>query len=192
MKTTRMMIAMAILIGFLAAISVNAQSVQTDYDRSFNFSNLKTFGFAVQRRNATDPLAGDSLNDGRIRSAMESQLLANGYRTNGEQPDFVVAYHVTTKNKLSVQDYGYGPPRFWGGRNIRVDQYSEGTLIVDFIDTKTNQIIWRGRASGTLEMKGVEKKISKSVEKLVKQFVKDTTKKSYQHFSTQRAHKISK
>ena len=177
MKTIRMMSVMGILIGLLA-ISAQAQSVQTDYDRSFNFSNLKSFGFAVQRRAAPDPLAGDSLNDGRIRTAIESQLIGNGYRTNGESPDFVIAYHVTTKNKLSVQDYGYGPPRFWGSRNIHVNQYSEGTLLVDFIDVKTNQVIWRGRASGTLEMKGVDKKISKSVEKLVKQFIKDTTKKA--------------
>ena len=178
MRAIRMMMAVAILIGFLAAISANAQSVQSDYDRSFNFSNLKTFGFAVQRRSATDPLAGDSLNDGRIRTAMESQLIANGYRVESGSPDFVIVYHVTTKNKLNVQDYSYGPPRWFGRRDIRVDQYSEGTLLVDFIDTKTNQVIWRGRASGTLEMKGVDKKISKSVEKLVKQFVKDTTKKS--------------
>ena len=177
MKTIRMMSVMGILIGLLA-ISAQAQSVQTDYDRSFNFSNLKSFGFAIQRRVATDPLAGDSLNDGRIRTAIESQLIGNGYRTNGESPDFVIAYHVTTKNKLSVQDYGYGPPRFWGSRNIHLNQYSEGTLLVDFIDVKTNQVIWRGRASGTLEMKGVDKKISKSVEKLVKQFIKDTTKKA--------------
>ena len=176
MKTVRMMSVMVILIGLLAT-SAQAQSVQTDYDRSFNFSNLKTFGFAVQRRAATDPLANDSLNDGRIKTAIESQLISNGYRTNGDSADFVIAYHVTTKNKLSVQDYGYGPPRWFGGRNISVNQYSEGTLLVDFIDAKTNQVIWRGRASGTLEMKGVDKKISKSVEKLVKQFIKDTTKK---------------
>ncbi|HKY44696.1 MAG TPA: DUF4136 domain-containing protein [Pyrinomonadaceae bacterium] len=176
MKAIRISV-MGILIGLLAA-STQAQSVQTDYDRSFNFSNLKTFGFAVQRRSATDPLASDSLNDGRIRTAIESQLIGNGFRTNGESPDFVIAYHVTTKNKLSVQDYGYGPPRWFGSRNIHVNQYSEGTLLVDFIDAKTNQVIWRGRASGTLEMKGVDKKISKSVEKLVKQFIKDTTKKA--------------
>jgi hypothetical protein len=168
---------MGMLMGLLA-ISTQAQSVQSDYDRSFNFSNLKTFGFAVQKRSETDPLAGDSLNDGRIQSAVQSQLIANGYRIDSEKPDFVIAYHVTTKNKLSVQDYGYGPPRWFGNRDIRVNQYSEGTLLVDFIDARTNQLIWRGRASGTLEMKGVDKKISKSVEKLVKQFVKDTTKKA--------------
>ena len=176
MKPIRMLNVLGILLGLLI-IQTQAQSVQSDYDRSVNFSNMKTFGFAVQRRGATDPLAGDTLNDGRIRTAMESQLIANGYRTATENPDFVIAYHVTTKNKLNVQDYSYGPPRWFGRTDIRVNQVSEGTLIVDFIDVKTNQVIWRGRASGTLELKDVEKKINKSAEKLVKQFVKDTQKK---------------
>ncbi len=175
MKAIRLMSIVAMLLGLLV-VSANAQTVQTDYDRSFRFSDLKTFSFVAQRRGATDPLAGDSLNDGRIRTAMESQLIGNGFRMETEKPDFAIAYYVTTKNKLNVQDYGYGPPRWFGGRNIRVNQYSEGTLMVDFIDTNTNQVIWRGRASGTLELKGVDKKISRSVEKLVKQFMKDTQK----------------
>ena len=176
MKAMRVVSVLGLVLGLLIG-SAAAQTVQSDFDRAFQFSNLKTFSFAVQRRGATDPLAADSLNDGRIRTGLESQLIANGFRSETEKADFVIAYYVTTKNKLSVQDYGYGPPRWFGGRNIRVDQYSEGTLMVDFIDTRTNQVIWRGRASGTLEMKGVDKKISKSAEKLVKQFVKDTTKK---------------
>ena len=176
MKTIRAMIMLAMVLGLLA-VSAAAQSVQSDFDRSFRFSELKSFSFAVQKRGATDPLAGDTLNDGRIRNGLESQLTANGFRMESEKADFVIAYYVTTKNKLNVQDFGYGPPRWFGSRDIRVNQYSEGTLMVDFIDVKSNQVIWRGRAVGTLEMKGVEKKISKSVEKLVKQFVKDTQKK---------------
>ena len=177
MKTIRVMGVLGMLLGLLV-VSAAAQSVQSDFDRTFRFSNLKTFSFAVQRRGANDPLASDTLNDGRIRTGLESQLMANGFHMETEKPDFVIAYYVTTKNKLSVQDYGYGPPRWFGGRDIRVNQYSEGTLMVDFIDVRTNQVIWRGRASGTLEMKGVDKKISKSTEKLIKQFVKDTQNKS--------------
>jgi len=176
MKAIGVMSVLGMLLGMLV-ISASAQSVQSDYDRSFRFSDLKTFSFATQRRGATDPLKGDSLNDGHIRNGLESQLTANGFRMETEKPDFVIAYYVTTKNKFNVQDYGYGPPRWFGSRDIRVNQYEEGTLMVDFIDAKNNQVIWRGRASGTLEMKGVDKKISKSVEKLIKQYVKDTTKK---------------
>jgi hypothetical protein len=176
MKMITMMSMLVMLLG-LMAVTATAQSVQTDYDHSFRFSDLKTFSFANQRRVATDPLANDSLNDGRIRNGLESQLTANGFRMETEKADFVIAYYVTTKNKLNVQDFGYGPPRWFGSRDIRVNQYSEGTLMVDFIDAKSNQVIWRGRASGTLEMKGVDKKISKSVEKLIKQYLKDTQKK---------------
>jgi len=170
------MIMLAMVLGLLA-VSAAAQSVQSDFDRSFRFSELKTFSFAVQQRAAKDPLASDTLNDGRIRNGLESQLTANGFRIENDKADFVIAYYVTTKNKLNVQDFGYGPPRWFGSRDIRVNQDLEGTLMVDFIDAKSNQVIWRGRAVGTLELKGVDKKISKSVEKLVKQFVKDTQKK---------------
>ena len=176
MKAMRAVNILGLVLGLLVG-SAAAQSVQSDFDRAFQFSNLKTFSFAVQRRGVTDPLSTDSLNDGRIRTGLESQLIANGFRMETEKADFVIAYYVTTKNKLSVQDFGYGPPRWFGGRDIRVNQDTEGTLMVDFIDTRTNQVIWRGRAIGTLEMKVVDKKISKSTEKLIKQFVKDTTKK---------------
>jgi len=46
-------------------------TVQSDFDRTFRFSNLKSFSFAVQRRATTDPPANDTLNDGRIRTGLE-------------------------------------------------------------------------------------------------------------------------
>lgn len=176
MKAIKLIGVMGMLLGALV-VSAAAQSVQSDFDRAFRFSNLKSFSFAVQKRAATDPLASDTLNDGRIRTGLETQLRANGFRMETETPDFVIAYYVTSKNRLNVQDYSYGPPRLWGSRDIRVNQYAEGTLMVDFIDVRTNQVIWRGRATGALELKGVDKKINKSTEKLVKQFMKDTSLK---------------
>lgn len=172
MKAIRVIGVLGILLGLLV-VSASAQSVQSDFDRTFRFSSLKSFSFTVQNRAATDPLANDTLNDGRIRTGLETQLRTNGFRMETESPDFVIAYYVSSKNRLNVQDYSYGPPRLWGSRDIRVNQYAEGTLMVDFIDVKTNQVIWRGRATGALELKGIEKKINKSTEKLVKQFMKD-------------------
>lgn len=157
------------------ATSASAQSVQSDFDRSYDFSKLKTFNFAVHRFD--DALAEDSLNDGRVRHAIESNLTAGGFRVEPSAfPDFAVDYYVTSRNKFSVQDYSYGPSRWFGRRDIRVDEYTEGTLTVDVIDVKTGQIVWRGRASGTVELKGTDKKVNKAVEKIVKQFFKDVRK----------------
>jgi len=166
MKAIRVIGVLGILLGLLV-VSAAAQTVQSDFDRTFRFSNLKTFSFAVQKR-------ADTLNDGRIRTGLETQLRANGFRMETETPDFVIAYYVTSKDRLNVHDYSFGPPRLWGSRDIRVNQYAEGTLMVDFIDVKTNQVVWRGRATGALELKDVDKKITKSTEKLVKQFIKDS------------------
>ena len=157
------------------AVTASAQSVQSDFDRSYDFSKLKTFNFTAHRFD--DNLAQDPLNNGRIRHALESKLMTSGYGMEEvETPDFVVAYYVTSRNKYSVQDYSYGPPRWWGRRDIRVDEYTEGTLTVDLIDAKTRQLVWRGRVSGTVELKGSDKKVDKAAEKIVKQLLKDTKK----------------
>ncbi|MBV9929081.1 MAG: DUF4136 domain-containing protein [Acidobacteria bacterium] len=156
-----------------SAGAASAQSVQSDFDRSFDFSKLRTFNFAAQRFD--DALAHDSLNDGRVRHALETRLMASGFGMEElERPDFAVAYYVTSRNKFSVQDYG--PPRWFGRRDVRVDEYTEGTLTVDLVDVRTGQLVWRGRVSGTVELKGNDKKIDKAVDKLVRQLLKDAKK----------------
>ena len=155
-----------------AAIEANAQTVQSDFDKSYDFTKLKTFNFAM--RDFDDVLAQDTLNDGRVRAAIQTNLTANGYRVEeSETPDFAVAYYVTARNKFNIQDTG---PRFWGRRDVSVDEYTEGTLGVDIYEVRTGRLVWRGRAVGTVEMKGTDKKINKAAEKLVKQFLKDTRK----------------
>lgn len=61
-------------------------------------------------------------------------------------------------------------------RDIDVWQipYTDSTLIVDVIDTKTNQLVWRGYDTNTIDMKNPDKRLGKAVESLMKKFQKDT------------------
>jgi hypothetical protein len=114
------------------------------------------------------------LNDRRIRTALDSQLVARGFvRDTSGTPDFLVAYHAAARNRVGVQDWGYGLGRL-GSRRIDVDQYTQGTLIVDMVDAVKRELIWRGTATGTIELDEVEKKIREAVGKLVERFSKDT------------------
>jgi len=178
MKINKLINMLGFMLCLFAAAS-SAQSVDADFDRTFDFSKMKTFDFAIQKRAAADPLAQDSLNDERIKNALISTLKANGFRfETSAKPDFAVAYFVTTKKKFDLREYGYGLPRWLGSRDIRVDQYTEGTLTVDIIDAATNQLVWRGRASSSVELKNIDKKIKKAVEKLASQFVRDSRRKT--------------
>ena len=175
MKTLRVVIACGILL-MLHSMIATAQSVQTDYDRSFNLARLKTYGFDEQARMPGDPLAASPLNDRRIHAALDSELQAKGFSPNG-QPDFLIAYFVTTKQGLNIQDnrIGIGPWDRWG--NINVKQVTEGTLMVVFLDSATRQEVWVGMASGTINPKNLDKEVNKSIAKLVQRFVKEQAQK---------------
>ena len=170
MKRLRVVFNCGMLL-MLCSMAAMAQSVQTDYDRSFNLAKLKTYGFTGQERVPGDPLAASPLNDRRIHIALDSQLQAQGFRPSA-QPDFLISYFVTTRQALDIQDNrAFGIWERWG--NIKVNQVTEGTLMVIFMDTATGQEIWVGLASGTINPKSLDKDVNKSITKLVQRFVED-------------------
>ena len=171
MKTLRLLFCCSLLL-LICSIAANAQSVQRDYDHSFNLAKLKTYGFLKQTRKAGDPLAASPMNDYRIYAALDAQLKANGFAdgTSG-QPDFYIAYYVTTQKGLDIQDNRFGLLQRRG--SINVGHVTEGTLVVVFVDSATEREVWRGFMTGTIDPKDLDKDVNKGVTKLVQKFVKD-------------------
>jgi hypothetical protein len=86
---------------------------------------------------------------------VEAELQGRGMTADTENPDLLLVYHTGVDSKINVTDWGYTYPTRYGGwygdRDVDVYQYEEGTLIVDLIDAKTHQLVWRGTATKTLE-----------------------------------------
>ena len=176
MKALRILLGCSLLLMF-GAIGATAQSLQTDYDRSFNLARLKTYDFYRQERKPGDPLAASPLNDRRIQNALDSQLKVHGFSnsTNG-QPDFLIAYFVTTRQGLDIRDNRVGILQRMG--SINVNQVTEGTIVVVFVDRVSQQEVWRGYLSGTINPKNLDKDVNKGVARLVQKFVKDQAGKN--------------
>ena len=71
-------------------------------------------------------------------------------------PDFLIALHGGKQTKLDITDWGYSygrHGRFRGGPIISGDvyEYEEGTLILDFVDAQSKELIWRGKAQGEID-----------------------------------------
>jgi hypothetical protein len=158
------------LLTLFCAVSAFAQSIQTDYDHNYNLAKLKTFGFYRQERNPSDPLATNPINDRRIHDALSTQLTANGVSAS-DQPDFRIAYFVSTKQALDIQDNRFGLLQRRG--SITVDQVTEGTLVVIFADATTGQEVWRGYATGQITPKNLDRHVNKAVTKLIQKFKKN-------------------
>jgi Domain of unknown function (DUF4136) len=161
----------ATLIGtasLLLSTSAWAQDVSYDYDKSVNFSALKTYAWAP------DGNIQDELTHKRIVAAVDAQLAAKGMRPveAGATPDVIVTYRAGVRQELEVNGYtGYRLNR-WS--SARVEQVPVGALLVEMLNAKTKEVVWRGMATKDLDVDASpekrEKNINKAAEKLFKKY----------------------
>lgn len=171
----------------LSALSVAlGASVKSDYQKDFDFSQLRTFNFKTERAN-NDPLVANTIEANRIQSALSSQLQMNGY-TPSDNPDFIVAFYSRSRERTEIQNFGFGPGFGWGygvpfrnrwrwgyGPNIWTTTYVQGCVMADIIDAKTQELVWRGVVKDTVHGIGqTEKQANEAAKDLVKRFLKDT------------------
>jgi hypothetical protein len=172
------------LIGLMLFFSgrASAQQVKTDYDRSANFAQYKTYSWEHVKTQ-------DALDVDRIKSAVNTALAAKGWTQVDSNGDVsIVAMEITREQQTLNTFYngfggGWGWRRFGGGgfgdATTTTETYKVGTVVVDLFDTKTKQLIWRGSSSDTLSNNSDKniKNLDKGVEKMFKQFPPGSSKK---------------
>ncbi|HEY3901720.1 MAG TPA: DUF4136 domain-containing protein [Chthoniobacter sp.] len=165
--------------GILAACST--VTVTTDHDPSASFARYKTYTLAPAAHDqALSPTA-----EAAMRSALRTHLAARGIsEVSGHKADLDVVRHVFLEDKVSVRQYtdmgydryGRWPYRYgyygmWSGAPrtyTDVHQYTEGTLILDFVDAHTGKSVFRGTATAVVGgTEGNTRKIDEAVEKIV-------------------------
>lgn len=156
---------LAVVAGLVMALvsSSMAATVTADFDSTFEFTRPKTFTWL------TKELPQNPFAHARIVKAIETQLFAKGLQEVAEGGDVGVAYHVVLGKRTQITDWGYSPG--WG-RSIDVHQYTEGTVVVDMIDSAKDKLVWRGSATDVVTDKPEtnEKRLNKAMAKLFKKF----------------------
>ncbi|MGD8868359.1 MAG: DUF4136 domain-containing protein [Gemmatimonadales bacterium] len=145
------------LFGALLALSATACSsvrYNNDFDPSINFADFSTYAWLEAEGQAEANRGVDEFTERRIVAAVDNELAAKGYKkaTSG-QPDILINFYVTTEKKMDVDTYytGWGYYGWYGGTQTTVRQWTEGTLVIDFIDTAEKDLAWRGWAQGELQ-----------------------------------------
>jgi len=152
-----LVVLMAALV--VAGTGCSSITVNHDFDSTANFGMYKTYGWLLEPVAAVgDARAAQQMNtllDKRIRTAVDQQLAAKGMMLVTEDPDAQVVYHLGIDKEIDVQSWGYTYPRYpygaWHGGRVDVYEYNVGTLIVDIIDAKSDQLIWRGTATKVID-----------------------------------------
>jgi len=149
--------------------SCSSTKVTADYDKTVDFTKYKTFeyyGWAQE----SDKLLND-LDKKRIEDSFANEFYSRGLSYVQTGGDLIVTLFIvveqktqTTANTTSMGGgyggyyggyYGYGPGYGWGPSysttTVSTYDYAVGTLVCDVFDKASEQLIWEGIASKTID-----------------------------------------
>jgi hypothetical protein len=122
---------------------------------------------------ANDPMLENSITNNALRADLAQALQSRGYALAPRQSaDFDVAYYAGTREKFDTTYWGptFDPGwryHYWGRRSwawpysglgyvggpypgaagMNVTTYTEGQVIVDVVDPRSQQLLWRGQGA---------------------------------------------
>lgn len=174
-KSLRHLILPAVVGGLAACSTTPRITVNTDYDHAANFGKFRTYAID------SSPIGLSAAGTTALQQALRSSLAARGLReVSGRGADLYIVPSVFTREKLNampVGGYTLTPSKFgsFGAGSVQlnasVQQYTEGSLAIDFVDSKTHTIVFRGlgqAAVGSKERNAAA--ITEAVNQIVAQY----------------------
>ena len=174
----------ALLTGLLLALPTiaAAQDVKIDFDKSFDFSPIKTYSLKL------GTAWGNDLSQRRVMTEFDEAIAAKGWKKVDEaNADIHVVLHGATQTKRDATTFysgmgGYGYR--YGGMGMGtastvVNEYRVGTVVVDMFEPKSKNLVFRGIAEGEISDNAEKnaKRLDKASTKMFKDFPPAAKKK---------------
>ncbi len=124
-------------------------------------------------------MSDDQLISQDIKRAADEQLAQKGLTRVEKNGNLQIAYHAAIREEKSIDLNGMG----WGGRGYggwgdgsvsgQTSTIPIGTLVIDVYDPAIKQLIWRGQASKTIDLKKDPDKNYKNLQKAMTKLFKN-------------------
>ncbi len=131
-------------------------TVQSQHAEGIDYAKYKTFIWHPQGFSSVGiPVQRAQLAQQTIRATVDKELTKKGLKpATFEAPDFYIASTVGAVNHVLVQRWGQGTGGYSGGTtDVPLDEKEvrEGTIVLDFIDNQSGELIWRATAHSAVE-----------------------------------------
>lgn len=124
-----------LLLVFFILSACSSADVNSDYDHSFDFTQLTTYKILKELPQNSEE-GNSSLADEKIKNAIELEMTKKGIGKNEKLAD----YGITWNTKLNDVDKNDALKNWKSSFSAG----EKGMMIIDAVDIKTNKIIWRG------------------------------------------------
>ncbi len=175
--------ALSVLAALAMSIAVHAADVQTDYDTEKDFSEFHYYAWQTQSDNIDAALT--AITADKVKELLSYSLDRQMAPASDKFPaDFLVRYYIKTIKKL-VDDrprVGIGMGGFsdhmGGGVSFSLplggnDLDQNAQIVIDFLDPKTQQLVWRGSLTTGVSSKSIQanqKQLQKAFDEILKNF----------------------
>lgn len=161
----------AVLAAALSLAACAPLRVNASLERGMNFAQYSSYTWAEEHRFSTgDPrLDNNELFQHRLRETVDRTLASRGLEAAAPSTAMlVVHYHANVSQRIDVnaldRPYGYC-------EDCHSSVYDAGTITLDFVDARTNKLVWRGWSEGSLEgidnQELIEARIDEAVTKIL-------------------------
>ena len=145
---------------------VSAATIKTDHAPSVNFAQFKTYGWKAKPPPAeADPQGTFHKLDQLIKQTADQELDARGYVHDESKADFWLSYAVVADASSYLEPHFY--PGFTTGH---VEVYAQGNLVLEFLDDKGENVVWRAVAIGGVKPKAMDSRIPKIIKEMLQKF----------------------
>jgi hypothetical protein len=188
-STLRLAPLLGVVVCLNAALTcARAQTVKVNWRQKAPFADYKTYSWSFAKGQE------NSFYRQFVRVDVDEQLAKKGLQKVAavQGHDLIVTYHLVTQELMDSTTTsdglglgggvcgGWGGGGGWGGWGVGMNDMDDmatteaqprtmGILVVDLVDARTKQVVWRGQAtedSLASSQKGDEKQVKKSVDKM--------------------------
>jgi hypothetical protein len=128
---------------------------------------------AVIEEPVQDLMLNNTIIDRIVREEINQAFASRGYLPTAADPDFEVFFSTKAQERLDLEGwydtYGYG---YGYGACCYIDDETEGMIVIDVVDAKTKQLLWRGGGEARVSDNPDKyaKKLAKAIEEIVERF----------------------
>jgi hypothetical protein len=121
-------------------------AVSSYMPRGADLARYRTYNWVAAQPDSTgDPrLDSNPFFEGRVRMAIEQQLLVRGLERTAHTPDLLVHFHTSITQEIVITPAERTGPMVVDA--VRREVFEPGTLLIDLVDPRTDTLVWRGWA----------------------------------------------